>query len=249
MIIRPHLKTHFVALPNSLFNDRRLSADTRAMLALLLSKPPGWHLRPVPLMKLLSREGEPEIGWTRFRRMLAEAIAAGYIVRSDKQLHNEDGTWGRYDYIVGMPQDVLDAARRSGMAIAPRARDPHEGLPHAQNEFTNHKVKSPSKTDSKNEHHHLPLLPTLAPTRKSPSTNGSKPVPPARLPGKEVIQHQIALLIGGGDAAKGWAILEKLPPSRLDELTARQRLGRLTELELSRAVAELELAEARGQSR
>lgn len=95
MIIRPLCKSNYIPIPNALLNDKRLSADTRAMLALLLSKPKGWQLRPKPLRKLLSREGEAEMGWTRLRRMFSEATAAGYMARSGKQQHEQDGTWGR----------------------------------------------------------------------------------------------------------------------------------------------------------
>src|SRR5690349_11403413 len=79
MIIRPHCTSRYVVLPNSLLTDCRLTIETRGMLALLLSKPRNWQLRPRPLMKELSREGEIGVGRTRLQRMLDEAMAAGYI--------------------------------------------------------------------------------------------------------------------------------------------------------------------------
>jgi hypothetical protein len=243
MIIRPHARSQWAALPNSLFSDRRLSADTRAMIALLLSKPRGWELRPVPLMKHLSREGERPIGWTRLQRMLDEAMAAGYIARTLHQGRDENGKWGKYEYFVGMPDDVLRAVHKAGVAIAPHSRDPHEGLPHAQNDFTNHKEQSPPIDNFKNEHHH-PVLPSvLGASPKPPSGTAARPG--VRRPGKEVVQNQIAVRLGGGDVGKGWLILQKMPSGRLDELTTRQRLGLLSDIELSDAVAALGLRDAR----
>jgi hypothetical protein len=245
MIIRPHRQKNYVALPNSLFSDRRLSADTRAMLALLLSKARNWQLRPRPLMKELSREGEIGFGWTRLQRMLDEAMAAGYIARPMKQGHEKDGRWGKYEYIVGMPDDVLRAVQKSGVAFAPQSRDPHEGLPHAQNDFTNHKEQSPPTNIIKNDHH-LPVLPPLlGAIPKRQSSNATRPI--ERRPGKEIVQNQIALRIGGGDPGKGWLMLQKMPAGRLDELTTRQRLGLLTDLELSDAIASLRLSERKGR--
>jgi hypothetical protein len=180
--------------------------------------------------------------------MFAEATAAGYMARSDKQFHNPNGTWGKYEYFVGMPEDVLAAVQKAGVAIAPQPRGPHEGLPHAQNDFTNHKEQSSQKTESKNANHHPRLLPMLEAAQKSPSSDSPKPHRAGRLPGKEVLQNEIARRIGGGDVGQGWQILAKLPASRLDELTARQRRGLLTDLELSDALATLELSGARGQA-
>jgi hypothetical protein len=240
MIIRPLCKKHFVALPNSLFTDKRLSADTRAMLALLLSKPRGWELRPVPLMKQLSREGETPIGRTRLRRMLDEATAAGYIARAMHQRHDTDGKWGKYEYIVGMPEDVLRAVREAGVAFAPQLRDPHEGLPHAQNDFTNHKEQIPPTNIYKNDHHHPVLLHTLGKGHSS-----SRERRPRALGGKEIIQHRLAVRLGVGDAEQGWLILGQLSEGRRDELTARERLGSLSDLEVSNAIASISLKHAK----
>lgn len=57
MIIRPVVSREYTALPNAILKDRRLSADTRAMVALVLSKPKTWQLRPPALARELSREG------------------------------------------------------------------------------------------------------------------------------------------------------------------------------------------------
>jgi len=131
MIIRPRCKSNYILIPNALLNDKRLSADTRAMLALLFSKPKGWQLRPRPLRKLLSREGEAEVGWTRLRRMFSEATAAGYMARSWKQQHEQNGTWGKYEYFVGMPDDVLRAVQKENVELAPQSCGARQDQPRA----------------------------------------------------------------------------------------------------------------------
>jgi len=246
MIIRPWCKKQFVALPNSLFNDRRLSAETRAMLALLLSKPRGWLLRPTPLRKLLSREGGTPVGWTKLSRMFAESTAAGYMARSERQAHNPDGTWGAYDYFVGMPDDVLKAVKKAGVAIAPQPYGPHEGLPHAQIDFTNHKEQTSQNTDLIKPTHHHPLLPLLGTTQKRNSSRriGSNPGRQSR--GQEVIQHRLALRLGGGDAERGWLILGALPSGRRDTLTAMERSGHLTDEEVLAVLSNFAIVPAKG---
>jgi hypothetical protein len=218
------------------------------MLALLLSKPRGWVLRPFPLRQLLSREGETPVGWTRLRRMFTESTGAGYMARSQIQAHNPDGTWGKFEYFVGMPDDVLRAVQKAGVAILPQPRDPHEGLPHTQRDFTNHKEQTSQKTDSKNADL-LPVpLPLLGAQKRNSSGSGVRR-PGRRLLGQEVIQHRLALRLGGGDAERGWLILLALSNGRRDSLTAMERSGLLTEQEVLDARSSFELATAKGPSR
>ena len=247
MIIRPHCTTRYVVLPNSLLADRRLSIETRGMLALLLSKARSWQLRPRPLMKELSREGETGFGRTRLQRMLDEAMAAGYVARPEKQGHEKDGRWGKYEYIVGMPDDVLRAVQKSDVAFAPQSRDPHVALPRAQNDFTNHKVKSPPNNKYKNspDRSGLPLV--LGNSLKRLSNARGKRG--RLLVGKEVFQNQLAVRLGAGDAAAGWLMLAELSDARRDELTARERLGRLSDEEVANVIASISLRKAKGAQR
>jgi hypothetical protein len=233
MIIRPACKKEYVALPNSLFNDRRLSADTRAMIALLLSKPRGWELRPPALAKLLSREGGTRVGRTRLYRMFAEATAAGYMARSAKQNQNDDGTWGKYTYFVGMPEDLARAVKKAGIAIAPQSRDPHEGKPRAADEPANIKEQIRESTDSRNSNYHQHQHLLLGQAAKRRPTEEAKPKPRINREGPEVVQHRLALRLGRGDVAKGWLIFGALPNARRDALTAMERIGTLAEDELS----------------
>ncbi len=243
MIIRPKLKAGFVVLPNALLNDKRLSADTRAMLAVLLSKPKGWELRPRPLRKLLSRTGEKEVGWTKLNRMFSEAMSAGYMARSKDQRHQDDGTWGKYEYIVGMPDDVQRAIEKADIAIGPCSREPNEDGPSSQNDFTNHKEENLERTESINSSHSSALLPAVGEAPKGPASESKRGgnEPPAR---SEVIQQRVAYRLGNGDVGEGWLLLGELSPSSRDALTALERRGHLEEAELDRARARAELARA-----
>jgi len=232
MIIRPVCKKEFVALPNSLFNDRRLSADTRAMIALLLSKPRGWELRPIALAKLLSREGGKPVGWTRLSRMFTEAAEAGYMARSQEQAHKDDGTWGRYDYFVGVPEDVVRAVQRAGVAIAPHPRDAHKDRPRAANDYTNHKKQTSKNTKLKNSNHHLDQRPELGTWPRTNTSVSRKPNLRRSSLRQEVVQHRVAVRLGLGDAAQGWLIFGALPDARRDTLTAMERSGHLNDDEV-----------------
>jgi hypothetical protein len=232
VIIRPKCRQRFVTLPNSLLNDRRLSADTRAMLALLLSKPPSWELQTKPLRKLLSREGDKHIGWTKLSRMIAEATTAGYMSRSQKQTRNDDGTWGKYDYFVGMPDDVLQAIQTANVAVAPHSHDPYKAAPPAENEQNRYKEQNLERTEFKKG--------AQASFTRSGTPSGFRAHAGKR---QEVVQHQVAVQLGRGDAEQGWLIFGSLSDSRRDALTALARSGRLTEAELSiaRATAFVEI--------
>jgi hypothetical protein len=155
MIIRPACEREYTSLPNAILNDRRLSADTRAMVAWILSKPKNWRVRPFPLAIALSREGSRALGRTRLKRMFKEAMGAGYMARSEKQTHQDDGDWGAYVYFVGMPDDVAAAVKKTGVAVLAQARNArtqnaHTCGTHTQNQHTNQKELSPVNTDSKN---------------------------------------------------------------------------------------------------
>jgi hypothetical protein len=118
MIIRTSPRRSYTAIPNAIFRDKNLSLDTKGLLAYLLSLPANWEIKPAVLAKSLSpKDGRP-LGRDRLRRMFAEAQAAGYMVRSEKQAHRVDGDWGSYVYIVGPePALVADEAQAHGIDV------------------------------------------------------------------------------------------------------------------------------------
>jgi hypothetical protein len=156
MIIKPACSREYVSVPNAVVTDRRLSIETRGMVAYLLSRPRDWQIRPMPLAKALSSESKP-LGRTKLARMFDEAISVGYLARSREQTHHKDGRWGRYVYIAGMPEDVTAALADIGVATLPQSQNPHTvhprtvhphtGKPHADGEPVD-KEESPKKQNS-----------------------------------------------------------------------------------------------------
>jgi hypothetical protein len=140
MIIKPACEREYVPLPNAIANDKRLSAETRGMLLHLIAKPPGWEVRPTVLARKLC------VGLKKLKRMLREAGDAGYIWRSPKQRHNPNGSWGRFEYIVGMPDDVAKEVAARGVAISPQRLEAHAPEASAQKEQTDKVLNQSHKT-------------------------------------------------------------------------------------------------------
>src|SRR5262245_45275739 len=90
-----------------MLRDKRLSLDTRGMLAYLNSLPRNWQIRPAVLARQLSQNDGRQIGRERLQRMFDEAQAAGYMARSQEQSHDDDGRWGSFVYIVGSDPELV----------------------------------------------------------------------------------------------------------------------------------------------
>jgi hypothetical protein len=58
--------------------------------------------------------------------------------------------------------------------------------------------------------------------------------------GQEVVQHRLAQRLGSGDVERGVLILLELSESRRDQLTAMERVGKLTDVEVASARAGVE---------
>lgn len=144
MIIKPTCSKNYVCIPNVLLNDNRLSIEARGMIAHLLSKPKNWNPRPKLLAKELS------VGRKSLDRMLSEAMEAGYMARSADQTHRDDGSWGAYDYVVGMPDDVAAAIENLGVAFSAQRPETHALDARPLQERTNHKVQTQKSKIEKN---------------------------------------------------------------------------------------------------
>lgn len=195
------------------------------MVALVLSKPKTWNLRPWPLAKALSREGGTPVGRAKLRRMFSEAIAAGYMARSEKQSHRSGGLWGAYEYFMGMPDDVAAAVAKTSVAILPQAglprtAEPHAAEPRAANKPRSHKGKNLQTKES--------TKPLWVSPQQAASPKGLARRRPT-IEGSEIVQHRLAKRLGYGDVENGWLLLSALPDSRRDELTASERAGKLTD--------------------
>jgi hypothetical protein len=123
IIIRPVVNRNYVSLPNAILADQRLSIETRGMICFILSKSKNFEIRPYALRKVLAKEGH-RLGRTKLARMITEAIAVGYMARSDKQRRKEGGQFARYAYICGLPEDVAAELQRQGAVFMPHARNP-----------------------------------------------------------------------------------------------------------------------------
>lgn len=148
VIIRPAVRRSYTRLPNSILRDDRLSIETRGMISLLVSMPPNWKIMRGPLMRLLSRKGEP-FGRYRLDRMFREAMSAGYMARSVKQGRDHDGTFGSHAYIVGLPDDVSREVNSSTVAFMPHVTGPQADVPRADELDRTHKEQSLTTTESK----------------------------------------------------------------------------------------------------
>jgi hypothetical protein len=110
--------------------------------------------------------------------MFEEAMDAGYMARSAEQTHRDDGSWGSYDYVVGMPEDVEKAIAKSRVAFSPQRPGAHARQACALKEAANHKEKSQKSLSLEN--------PLLLPRRRrarlaetSTATTGRLHVPRA----------------------------------------------------------------------
>jgi len=72
-------KAGFAQIPNSVFNDKRLSYRALGLLAYLLSKPPNWN----PVMAELRKERKERKG--AVRTAVAELEKLGYLTKTARR--------------------------------------------------------------------------------------------------------------------------------------------------------------------
>ena len=81
-------------LPRALFEDPRISLDTKGLLGYLLSRPPNFEIEHGALRSLFA------IGRDRFGRMIEEMLSVGYARRDAKQGRDELNRFTSYNYII-----------------------------------------------------------------------------------------------------------------------------------------------------
>jgi hypothetical protein len=237
MIIRREHNGNFTIVPNAIFNDRRLSIEAIGLLGYLLSRPPNWRARHGHLRKTLG------MGRLRFERATWELMSAGYVERDMEQPRDGDNQFSSYNYVVRDVPKIAPADHPlPGFPLrGSRCRKPDNG-----NKIKDTKTDS-NKTLSSSDIHHVAAascgnaLPQTAQT-------ASPAEPPAALHGfpngasrsaarrpkpistpLEVIQNRIAKRIG----PRGWEILLDVPAPELDQLSAMERAGTLTDTMLA----------------
>lgn len=98
-LIRGHhsFDDHFTQIPNDWLRDTRLSLKAIGLLAQIMSHTPGWR------MSIRSLARVNGTGQDTIKSAILELEACGYLVRSEKQQHNEDGTFADYEFTTKDP--------------------------------------------------------------------------------------------------------------------------------------------------
>jgi len=101
MIIRStRPEFNFYLLDKRISEDKKLSWASRGLLIFLLGKPDNWRISAEYLAQQ-TNESSKKTGKQGVYSLLDELIVAGYVVRSDKQAHDEKtGFLLGYDYVV-----------------------------------------------------------------------------------------------------------------------------------------------------
>lgn len=101
MIIRStRPESNFYLLDKTISEDKKLSWAARGLLIFLLGKPDNWRVS-VEYLSQQTNESAKKTGKQGIYSLLDELIDVGYVVRSDKQAHDEKtGFLLGYDYTV-----------------------------------------------------------------------------------------------------------------------------------------------------
>lgn len=101
MIIRStRPESNFYLLDKAISEDKKLSWAARGLLIFLLGKPDNWRVS-VEYLSQQTNESTKKTGKQGIYSLLDELIEVGYVVRSDKQAHDEKtGFLLGYDYTV-----------------------------------------------------------------------------------------------------------------------------------------------------
>lgn len=88
---------HYTQIPNDWVRDVRLSLKARGLLALLMSHTPGWN------MSIRSIAKANGTGLDTVKSAVVELEQFGYLVRSQEQLRQKDGSFADYDWTTTDP--------------------------------------------------------------------------------------------------------------------------------------------------
>lgn len=99
-IFRAHGDRAYTKLKNSFLQDRRISDETRGLVARLLSLPDDWE---VTVQSIIA---SGKAGRDKVYRMLKEAEQFGYV-KPEERTRADDGTLGRQLYLVSDDPEAL----------------------------------------------------------------------------------------------------------------------------------------------
>ena len=221
IIRRKHL-SRYAAFPNAIWEDERIGVDEKGVLGYLLSRPPNWNVHLSQVARAM------RVGKDRMQRIFRTLIAAGYVAR--ETIRNENGVIVALEYVIrDEPEFVQEGdgltvdTDEDSDVFQPQPENPAPGRP-APGKAAGYKEKKILNTDY-TKHSSLAESSTAARARPSPNTPHLRP---------EELQARIASRLGEGDAALGYEMLCKLSDSEMDQITAQQRLGKLSEEGLAR---------------
>ena len=106
-LIRGHhtFDDHFTQIPNDWVRDSRLSLKAIGLLTQLMSHRPGWN------MSISSLARFNKTGIDTIKSAVKELELLGYLNRSEKQEHNEDGTFADYVWTTADPFQNPDTVK------------------------------------------------------------------------------------------------------------------------------------------
>ena len=106
-LIRGHhtFDDHFTQIPNDWVRDSRLSLKAIGLLTQLMSHRPGWN------MSISSLARFNKTGTDTIKSAVKELELLGYLNRSEKQEHNQDGTFADYVWTTADPFQNPDTVK------------------------------------------------------------------------------------------------------------------------------------------
>jgi hypothetical protein len=106
-LIRGHhtFDDHFTQIPNDWVRDSRLTLKAIGLLTQLMSHRPGWNMS----VSSLARFNKTGVG--TIKSAVQELELNGYLKRSEKQEHNEDGTFADYVWTTADPFQNPDTVK------------------------------------------------------------------------------------------------------------------------------------------
>ncbi|MGM4932871.1 hypothetical protein AB7714_29950 [Tardiphaga sp. 1201_B9_N1_1] len=226
-IIRRKHTSRYASFPNAIWEDQRIGIDEKGALGYLLSRHPDWKVR------LRHIGNELGVGKDRMQRIFRTLIAAGYVTR--EIVRDEHGMIVAHEYVV---TDEPNASTDVEEGVASPSVEHVASLPQPENPAP--ADPAPGKAAAYKEMKTLNTDHTK-PSLLAASSTAARARPPSTSPplGTHELQWQVASRLGEGDAERGWGMLGELSPSRIDQLTAQQRSGRLSEQGLAKVRLEL----------
>lgn len=139
MIIRStRPESNFYLLDKTISEDKKLSWAARGLLIFLLGKPDNWRVS-VEYLSQQTNESAKKTGKQGIYSLLDELIDVGYVVRSDKQAHDE-----KTGFLLGYDYTVYDSpCRPEPYKAEPYKAEPYKDKPYKAEPYkANHPLTS-----------------------------------------------------------------------------------------------------------